>query len=70
MKDKQFTIQKDQRSSASQNLENENRNFVITKRIAKHGKQAVIIVPTLLKDKIKPGDIVEVNLEIIEKGKN
>ena len=39
--------------------------FIITKKIAKHGKQAVIIVPTLLQDRLKAGNIVKVEIEII-----
>lgn len=44
-----------------------NRQFVITKRIAKHGKQSVIIVPTLLQDKLPPGTLAQVSIEIIER---
>ncbi len=43
-----------------------NKQFTITKRIAKHGKQAVIIIPTLLKDKLKPGTLAEVTIEVID----
>lgn len=37
----------------------------ITKRIAKHGKQAIIVVPKLLEEHLKPGAIVELKIEII-----
>jgi hypothetical protein len=40
--------------------------FSITKRIAKHGKQAIIVVPKLLEEHLKPGTIVELKIEIIE----
>lgn len=43
-----------------------NKSFTITKRIAKHGKQAIITVPTLLQEKLKPGTIAEIKIEIIE----
>lgn len=43
----------------------ENKQFTITKRIAKHGRQAVIIVPTLLQDILCAGKLVEVRIEII-----
>jgi predicted RNA binding protein YcfA (HicA-like mRNA interferase family) len=39
--------------------------FTITKRISKHGKQAVIIVPSLLQDKLKPGTIAKIEIEIL-----
>lgn len=40
--------------------------FTITKKIAKHGRQAVIIIPTILQNNLAPGKIVEVTLEIKE----
>jgi len=40
--------------------------FTITKRIAKHGSQAVIIVPTLLQEQLKPGTLAEITIEILE----
>jgi hypothetical protein len=42
------------------------KNFVITKRIAKHGKQAIIVVPKLIEGSLKPGTIVKATLEIIK----
>ena len=42
------------------------KSFTITKRIAKHGKQAVIIVPAMLQEHLKPGNLVEIKIEIIE----
>jgi hypothetical protein len=40
--------------------------FTITKKIAKHGNQAVIIVPTLLQNQLKPGTLAEITIEILE----
>ena len=42
------------------------QTFTITKKIAKHGKQAVIIVPTMLQEQLCPGKLVEITLEIKE----
>ena len=42
------------------------QKFTITKKIAKHGSQAVIIVPTLLQDKLCPGTLAEITIEILE----
>ena len=39
--------------------------FTITKKIAKHGKQAIIVVPKLLEEQLKPGTIVELKIEVI-----
>lgn len=41
------------------------KQFTIIKRIAKHGRQAVIIIPTLLQEQLKSGTLVEVRIEII-----
>ena len=60
-----FTIQKP-KVSVSQNPETKRKNFVITKKIAKHGRQAVIIIPSLLQDRLKAGDIVKLEIEILE----
>jgi hypothetical protein len=43
----------------------ENKQFTITKRIAKHGKQAVIVVPKIIEHELKPGTIVKITIDII-----
>jgi len=43
-----------------------NKSFTITKRIAKHGQQAIIVIPKLIEDSLKPGTIVEVRIEVLE----
>jgi len=43
-----------------------NNQFTITKKIAKHGNQAIIVVPKLLEEQLKPGTIVELKIEIID----
>jgi len=42
------------------------KSFTITKRIAKHGKQVVIVVPSFLKDELKPRTIVEVKINVLK----
>lgn len=44
----------------------ESKQFTITKKIAKHGSQAIICIPEILKDKLKPGMLAEISIEIIE----
>ncbi len=39
--------------------------FTITKRIAKHGLQAIIVIPKLIQEHLKPGTIVEAKIEVI-----
>jgi antitoxin component of MazEF toxin-antitoxin module len=46
-------------------MEYKTKQFTITKKIAKHGKQAVIIIPTMLQEQLPHGSLVEVKIEII-----
>jgi hypothetical protein len=43
-----------------------NKSFTITKKIAKHGKQAVIIIPSVLQEHLKPSMLVEIRIEILK----
>jgi hypothetical protein len=45
-----------------------NKQFTITKRIAKHGRQAIIVLPTILQEQLQPGMVVQISLEVIELG--
>ena len=40
--------------------------FTITKKIAKHGKQAVILIPKVLEQQLKPGTIAEIKINVLE----
>ena len=40
--------------------------YTITKKIAKHGKQAVIVIPSFLQNELKPKTIVEVKINIVK----
>lgn len=44
----------------------ENKKFTITKRIAKHGKQAIIVVPRVLEQHLRPGTTCQISIEVIE----
>lgn len=44
----------------------ENKTFTITKKIAKHGNQAIIVVPKILETQISPGTIAKITIEILE----
>ena len=43
-----------------------NKKFIITKKIAKHGNQSVIVIPRVLQNKLKPGTIAQLTIDIIE----
>ena len=47
-----------------------NKTFTITKKIAKHGNQAVIVIPIFLKEELKPRTIAEVKISIIKGAEN
>jgi len=64
MSNKQFTIQKPL-VSVSQNSQIK-RNFVITKKIAKHGNQAIIVIPRVLEQHLKPGTTVQITFDVLE----
>lgn len=40
--------------------------FYLTKRVAKHGRQAVIVIPKLLEEKLKPGTIINLAIDVLE----
>jgi len=42
------------------------KTYTITKKIAKHGNQAVIVIPGFLSKELKPKTIVEVKINIVE----
>ncbi|MEK6800915.1 MAG: hypothetical protein AABY05_03205 [Nanoarchaeota archaeon] len=44
----------------------EKKKFVITKKIAKHGNQAIIVIPRVLENQLKPGTIAQVTIDIID----
>jgi hypothetical protein len=45
------------------------KEFTIRKKIAKHGKNAIIVIPKLLQEDLKPRTIVELNITVLEEAK-
>ncbi len=45
------------------------KKFTITKKIAKHGNQAIIVVPRVLEKYLKPGMVAEISIEILGGGR-
>ena len=43
----------------------ENKKFIITKRIAKHGNQAIIVIPRILEQHLKPGTVAQFTIEVL-----
>lgn len=50
----------------TQKNQNKRNGFTITKKVAKHGSQAIIVIPRILEDKLKPGTIVELKIDVLE----
>lgn len=46
-----------------------NKKFTITKKIAKHGTQSIIVVPRMLESQLKPGTITQITIEILQESK-
>jgi hypothetical protein len=42
------------------------KSFRLIKRIAKHGRQNVIVVPAMLQDQLKAGSIVQLKIDVLE----
>ena len=47
-------------------MTNIGKSFTLTKKIAKHGKQAVIVIPRFLQNELKPQTIIEIKIDIIK----
>jgi hypothetical protein len=50
---------------SNKKMENQKR-FVIFKKVAKQGNQAVIVIPRILEGRIKPGTITRLTIDILE----
>jgi hypothetical protein len=46
------------------------KHYTITKRIAKHGRQAVIVIPALLQNELPPGTVVALKMEVIREAEH
>ena len=42
------------------------KQYVITKKIAKHGNQAIIVVPRLLEKHLPPKTVVKLTIDVVE----
>jgi len=47
-------------------MKEKKNGFTITKKIAKHGSQAIIVIPRILEEKLRPGTLVELKIDILE----
>ena len=42
------------------------KQFILHKKVAKHGKQAIIVIPKILQDELKPRTIVKVTIDVLK----
>ena len=43
----------------------QSKQFTITKKIAKHGNQAIIVVPKILEEQLRLGTLTQITIEIL-----
>jgi hypothetical protein len=48
----------------------ENKKFIITKKVAKHGSQSIIVIPRILEQHLKPGTIMQLTIDVIGEAKD
>jgi hypothetical protein len=41
-------------------------SFIITKKIAKHGSQAIVVVPRVLESQLPPGTLVRITFNVLK----
>ena len=46
------------------------KEFTLTKRIAKHGQQAIIVIPRMLEEELRPKTIVKVTIEVLKEAED
>ena len=44
----------------------QNKQFIITKKIAKHGSQNIIVIPKVLQNQLRPKTIVKLTIDVLE----
>lgn len=46
-------------------MKQEKKEYTITKRIAKQGENAIIVIPSFLREALKPKTVVELRIKIL-----
>jgi len=41
-------------------------SYIITKKIAKHGEQAIIVIPSVLREQLRPRMLVKIRIDVLE----
>ena len=45
------------------------KSYTITKKIAKHGSQAIVVIPRVLEEELKPGTVIKMTMDVIREVK-
>lgn len=51
-------------------MENVQKRFIITKKVAKHGSQSIIVIPRVLEGHLKPGTVMQLTIDVVEEAKH
>ena len=46
------------------------KTYTITKKIAKHGNQSVVVIPSFLNQELKPKTVVEIKLKVVKEAED
>lgn len=46
------------------------KTYTITKKIAKHGTQSIIVIPSFLNQELKPKTVVEIILKVVKEAED
>jgi hypothetical protein len=52
------------------NEREEMKSYNLVKKIAKHGRQNVIVIPSILKNELEAGTIVQLKIDVLRKGED
>lgn len=50
-------------------MDNE-KQFIIIKKVAKQGNQSIIVIPRILEKRLKPGTITKLTIDVLEEAEN
>lgn len=45
------------------------KQFIIIKKVAKLGKNSIIVIPKILEQRLKPGTIIKLTMDVLEEAK-
>ncbi len=46
------------------------KQFVLTKKVAKHGKQAIIVLPKILENELRPQTLVKITIDVLKEAEH